>query len=248
MYRAIFHFHGALAYFLHSSQRGYPVEYRFDQRNSVKDAVEAIGPPHPEVELLLVNGTSVGWDYVVQPDDEIHVHDEFKVGKARNPVRLIPPYPGRPRFVLDTHLGKLAGYLRMLGFDTLYRNDYPDDELARISAQETRILLTRDLGVLKRGIVTYGYYVRETAPRLRLQEINQRYALVNHAQPFKHCMRCNGLLHPVPKQSVLSQLPPDVVQYYDAFHQCDDCGQIYWKGSHYEKMERMIAEILSSNQ
>jgi uncharacterized protein with PIN domain len=244
MYEATFYFYGALDYFLHASQRGQPIAYRFDQRNSVKDAVEAIGPPHPEVKLLMVNGVSVGWEYVVQPDDEIHVYDDFTAVSVGASIRLIPPYPGRPRFILDTHLGKLTGYLRMLGFDTLYRNDYPDDELARVSAEETRILLTRDLGVLKRGIVTYGYFVRETAPRLRLQEINQRYELVEHAQPFKHCLRCNGLLHPVPKQAVLDHVPPDVVQYYEVFHQCDDCQQIYWKGSHYQKMERMIAEIM----
>lgn len=246
MNTATFHFHGKLTYFLHASQQGKPIEYHFEQRNSVKDAVEAIAPPHPEVELLLVNGVSVGWDYVVQPGDEIHVYDDTNTINVDNPVTLIPPYPGRPRFILDTHLGKLAGYLRMLGFDTLYRNDYPDDELARVSAAEARILLTRDLGVLKRGIVTYGYFVRETEPRLRIQEINQRYDLVAQAEPFKHCMRCNGLLHPVSKEAVLDQLPPDVVQYYDTFHQCDDCQQIYWKGSHYQKMEQMIAEIMES--
>jgi len=246
MYSATFHFYGKLNNFLHASQRGKPIEYRFEQRNSVKDAVEAIAPPHPEVELLVVNGISVGWDYVVQQGDVIYVYDDASATTVPRPVQLIPPYPGRPRFILDTHLGKLAGYLRMLGFDTLYRNDYPDDELARVSAQETRILLTRDLGVLKRGIVTYGYFVRETDPRLRLEEINQRYNLVEHAEPFKHCMRCNGLLHPVEKQSVLDQLPSDVVQYYDTFHQCDDCQQIYWKGSHYQKMEQMITDIMNA--
>lgn len=243
MHRATFHFYGELTFFLHASQRGTPVAYRFEQRNSIKDAVEAIGPPHPEVELLVVNGASVSWDYVIRPGDDIHVYADLNAAGIANPVRLFPPYPGRPRFILDTHLGKLASYLRMLGFDTLYRNDYEDDELAQVSAEETRILLTRDLGVLKRGIVTYGYFVRETAPRLRLQEINERYDLVRHAEPFKHCMRCNGLLHPAAKQSVLDHIPQDVVQYYDEFHQCDECSQIYWKGSHYEKMERMIAEM-----
>lgn len=243
--QAFFHFYGALEFFLHASQQGKPIAYTFEQRNSVKDAVESIGPPHPEVELIVVNGVSVGWETVVQDGDEIHVYPAFDAVAVDNPVRVTPLYPGRPRFILDTHLGRLASYLRMLGFDTLYRNDYPDDELARVSAQEDRILLTRDLGVLKRGIVTYGYFVRETAPRLRLHEINQRYNLVEYAQPFKHCMKCNGLLHPVSRQAVADQLPADVVQLYDTFHQCDACQQIYWKGSHYQKMEQMIAEIMN---
>ncbi|MEM4724977.1 MAG: Mut7-C RNAse domain-containing protein, partial [Candidatus Hadarchaeum sp.] len=159
-------------------------------------------------------------------------------------VRLRDPLVGRPSFVLDTHLGRLASYLRMLGFDTLYRNDYSDDELARISHDEKRILLTRDVGLLKRSVVTYGYFVRNTDPRKHLVEVMERFKLGKLVQPFRYCLKCNGLLIPVQKESVLDRLLPDTARYYDEFHLCQGCGQVYWKGSHYRRMQDFIAQVL----
>jgi uncharacterized protein with PIN domain len=148
------------------------------------------------------------------------------------------------RFVLDTHLGQLAAYLRMLGFDTLYRNDYSDDELARISSQEQRILLTRDRGLLKRGIVVYGYYVRETDPQRQVVEILRRYQLAAATAPLRRCIRCNGLLHTVPKADVADRIAPKTHDFFEEFSICAACDQIYWKGSHYEKMRQFIESLL----
>ncbi|PJF38034.1 MAG: twitching motility protein PilT, partial [Phototrophicales bacterium] len=134
-----------------------------------------------------------------------------------------------------------------LGFDTLYRNDYPDDALAAISDLEKRILLTRDIGLLKRSRVVYGYYVRETNPRRRLYEIIARYNLLEQAMPFRHCLRCNGNLMVVDKAHIREQLPPNTAKYYDEFHQCTVCKQIYWRGSHYERMQAFINEVMQAN-
>ena len=158
--------------------------------------------------------------------------------------RLIPELTGRPRFILDTHLGRLASYLRMMGFDTLYRNDYPDDELAEVSNAEQRILLTRDVGLLKRSLVVHGYYVRTTNPRQRLHEIVNRYHLAELVEPFKFCLRCNGNLKQVDKADILDQISARTAQFYDVFHQCDSCKQIFWKGSHYDRMETLLNEVL----
>ena len=165
MNKATFTFYSALKYFLPRHQKNKTIEYEFDWKASIKDMLEAIAPPHPEVALLVVNGQSVDWDYIVQDGDNIYAYPNFDTVDLSNKIQLIPPYQGRPKFILDTHLGRLASYLRMMGFDTLYKNDYADDVLAEVSAAENRILLTRDIGVLKRGIVTYGYFVRETNPR-----------------------------------------------------------------------------------
>ena len=180
----------------------------------------------------------------LQPDDEVHAYPDFHAVNIPNKVRLIPPYPGKPRFILDTHLGKLAAYLRMMGFDTLYRNDYEDDVLAQISHDETRIVLTRDVGVLKRAIVTYGYFVRNTDPQKRLVEISHRYGLVDYQAPFSHCMKCNGRVVAIDKQDVLDRIPEDTAAYYDEFYQCQSCQQIYWKGSHHKKMQRLIDTVI----
>jgi uncharacterized protein with PIN domain len=146
--------------------------------------------------------------------------------------------------VLDTHLGQLAAYLRMLGFDTLYRNDYPDDELARIASQEQRILLTRDRGLLKRGIIVYGYYVRETDPRRQMVEILRRYQLDGVIAPFRRCIRCNGPLRAVQKADIADRLAPKTREFYQEFSMCAACDQIYWKGSHYERMRQFIEGLL----
>ncbi|RMG89762.1 MAG: twitching motility protein PilT [Chloroflexi bacterium] len=245
--QATFHFYDRLNFFLPRRQRNKPILYDFDRRASIKDMVEAIGVPHPEVELLIVNQQSVGFDYIVQTGDVVRVYPDYDAIDLPDRIRLIPPYEGRPRFVLDTHLGRLAAYLRMLGFDTLYRNDYPDDALAAISDLEKRILLTRDIGLLKRSRVVYGYYVRETNPRRRLYEIIARYNLLEQAIPFRHCLRCNGNLMAVDKAHIREQLPPNTAKYYDEFHQCTVCKQIYWRGSHYERMQAFINEVMQAN-
>lgn len=146
---------------------------------------------------------------------------------------------------MDIHLGKLANSLRMLGFDTLYRNDYDDALLADISSREGRILLTRDRGLLMRGIVTYGYYVRQTNPHKQLIEVWQRFALKEGIAPLQRCLRCNGLLMPVDKESVIDQIPPQVRQQVGKFHQCQQCSHVYWQGTHYERMQEFIAALVN---
>jgi len=243
MKTANFTFHGALNFFLPRRRKNKTIPFEFDWNGSIKDMVEAIAPPHPEIELMVVNGQSVGWDYIVQDNDTVDAYPDYESVELAEKIRLIPPYQGRPKFVLDTHLGRLAAYLRMMGFDTLYRNDYEDDELAEVSQAENRILLTRDVGVLKRGIVTYGYFVRNTNPQKRLHEISQRYGLAEQIEAFARCMKCNGIVEPVEKAEIIDQIPEDTASYYNEFQRCQSCGQIYWKGSHHQKMERLIDEV-----
>jgi uncharacterized protein with PIN domain len=241
-----FHFHDELNDFLPKRIRHSPITHEFDWRASIKDMIESLGVPHAEIDLLIVNETSVDFTYLVTGGDDIHAYPQFDAIEHPQKVRLRPPRPGRARFILDTHLGRLAAYLRMLGFDTLYRNDYPDDELAQVSNVEARILLTRDVGLLKRSLVTYGYFVRNTDPRLRLREVLSRFSLMDSVELFKHCMKCNGLLHPVEKAQVLNEVSAQTAQFYDVFHRCADCQQVYWRGSHFGRMQTFINEVLTT--
>ena len=209
----------------------------------MKDVVESLNVPHTEVAFLFVNTRPVDFTYLTHDGDEI---DAFPLTRRSDLpfstfVELRPPPP--PRFVLDTHLGRLAGYLRMLGFDTLYSNTYHDDELASISANADRILLTRDIGLLKRAIVIHGYFVRSTDPEKQIVEVLQRFSFFDCIELFKRCMRCNGLLHAVPKQQIADQLQPRTRAYYHEFQQCEQCGHIYWKGPHYQAMQQLIIRI-----
>jgi len=244
MNRAHFRFHGDLNFFLPRGRRDTGFTHTFDWRGSVKDMIESFGIPHPEIELILANNVSVGFDYIVQPDDNIHVYPAFNGLDLPHKISLRPPLPQRPAFILDQHLGRLAAYLRMLGFDTLYRNDYHDEELAQVSHDQGRVLLTRDVGLLKRSIVVYGYFVRETNRHRQLAEIIRRFNLVGHTRPFAYCMKCNGLVHGIAKNLVLHQLQADTAQYYDEFYRCDTCEQVYWKGPHHKRMQALIEEVI----
>ena len=237
-------FYAELNDFLAPDKRQTTFAHAFKGRVSIKDMIESLGVPHTEVDLILVNGQSVGFSYLVQDADHISVYPVFEGLDITPLVRVRPRVLRETRFVLDTHLGKLSTYLRMLGFDTLYRNDFLDEELARIASQEGRILLTRDRGLLKRGIVTHGYCVREKNPRQQLIEVLRRFDLSQAVTPYRRCIRCNGLLEPVAKQAIIDRLPPKTGSYYDEFHICQECKQVYWKGSHYQRMEQFIAGAL----
>jgi uncharacterized protein len=163
-----------------------------------------------------------------------HLWSDF----AQRPLREV-------RFVLDTHLGKLAAYLRMLGLDTAYDRDYTDENLARISLDERRILLTRDRGLLKRNMVVRGYFLRATNPREQLIEVLQRFDLFRSISPFERCMHCNALLRPIAKEMIAERLLPETRQHYEEFRACPKCDRIYWKGSHYQRMQRLIENILA---
>ena len=212
------------------------------------DAIQALGVPHPEVDGIEVNGKWVDFAYLIKDGDHIQVYPTSATNSITPTVRLRPPHPPDFRFVLDVHLGKLATSLRMLGFDTLYRNDYLDEELAEISAQENRIVLTRDKGVLMRSLVTYGYYIRSTDPNQQIVEVLRRFDLLGLVAPFQRCLGCNGLLESVEKELIFDQLPAKVQQDILKFHRCQNCGQIYWKGTHYERMQQFINEVLNASQ
>ena len=209
--------------------------------------IESFGVPHPEVELVLANGESVDFSYRVKNGDRISVYPMFESMDITPELRVRPEVLREPKFVLDVHLGKLAAYLRMLGFDTFYRSCYTDPELVRVSSSERRILLTRDRGLLKHAAVTHGYWLRQTDSRRQIAEIIDRFDLARHIRPFVRCMACNGILQTVSKEQVGHLLAPRTAQLYDHFRQCPRCARVYWEGSHHTRMQRWIDELTSSN-
>ncbi len=241
--RAEFRFYEELNDFLPPEKRKVAFDYPLARRASVKDIIEAHGMPHTEVEVILANGESVDFDYIVRDGDRISVYPVFEGLDIRPLLKLRDAPLRNPRFVLDCHLGRLARYLRQLGFDTLYRNDYDDDQLARISADQHRILLTRDRNLLKRRIISHGYFVRHTDPRKQLDELLARFDLHADIEPFGRCTRCNGHVVAVDKNDILDRLEPRTREYFNNFWQCSSCGQIYWEGSHFEKMKSLSDEL-----
>jgi uncharacterized protein len=237
-------FYAELNDFLAPWRRSRTTCYGFDVSGSVKDLIEALGVPHTEVDLVLANGESVDFLYRVKNGDRISVYPKFEAMDISPLVRLRPQPLRDLRFVADTHLGRLAAYLRMVGFDTIYRNDCGDEELAKISASEKRILLTRDRGLLKRNVVIRGYCVRTTNPRDQFAEVLQRFDLTASIVPFQRCVHCNELLEPTPKELISDRLLPETKQYFEEFCICPGCQRIYWKGSHYRRMQRFIDSVI----
>lgn len=210
MATATFRFYGPLNDFLPRWQRQTSFDWSVSQQATLKDVIESLGVPHPEIGLLLANSRAVGFNYRIQPDDRYSVYPAF-YDLDVSALAPLPALPPRPLcFVLDTHLGKLATYLRLLGFDTLYQNTFVDEELARLSNHDKRVLLTRDRRLLMRSVVQFGYFVRHTQPSQQLLEIIHRYQLEAQLMPFSRCLVCNGALQPVDKEQIADQLPPHV--------------------------------------
>lgn len=233
---AYFLFFGRLNDFLPRDQKGHVIAIEFRERQSVKHLAEALGVPHPEIGRAQVNGREEPLNVITQDQDYVEIHP------------IADGYFGEPRFVLDIHLGRLTAYLRMLGFDCLYEATYDDAQLAEIAGEEKRILLTRDRRLLMRKSVTDGYCLRSLDSLEQLTEVVKRFDLAPRIIPFHRCLRCNHLLEPVTKEAILDRLEPLTQKYFDEFHICPACGQIYWKGSHYEKMEKIIEEITGRNR
>jgi len=247
MNQAHFRFYAELNDFLPPWQRMQEFTHTFANNPAIKDVIEALGIPHTEVDLILINGQSVNFSYLLQNSDRISVYPVFEAFDITPLLRIRPQPLRETRFILDVHLGKLAAYLRLFGFDTAYRNDYEDAQLAQIASQEKRILLTRDVGLLKRSKVTHGYFLRETYPKQQLHEIFRRFDLFRTAKPFQRCMLCNGLISPIAKNEITHQVPATTLTYYNLFYRCQSCHQIYWPGSHYQKMQTFIKTILQQD-
>jgi uncharacterized protein with PIN domain len=241
---ATFRFYAELNDFLPPSHRSIQRPYRFGGKPSVKDAIEALGVPHTEVELILVNGVSVGFDYHLCSGDRIAVYPVFETLDIASLV-LLRERPLRDiRFVLDVHLGKLARWLRLVGFDALYRADLEDSEVAELSVREKRVVLTRDVGLLQRKAITHGYWVRAEDPEVQIVEVLRRFQLDRSLRPFQRCLDCNGCIEPVDKAEVWESLEPKTRQFYQTFYRCANCKKVYWAGSHYSRMLARLKRVI----
>jgi uncharacterized protein with PIN domain len=240
---ATFRFYEELNDFLPKTRRKKTFPYSFWGNPAVKDVIEAIGVPHTEVDLILVNGNSVNFDYHLQADDHVAVFPVFESFDIIPLIKLRPKPLRRTRFILDVHLGKLARLLRMLGFDSLYSKEYSDDQIRYLSVNEKRIILTRDQNLLKAKIVTHGYWLRSTEPMAQILEIVQHFDLKSSIKSFTRCLDCNGSIRKINKEKISRDLPARLLTFYQEFFYCTHCKKIYWPGSHFQKMKAKISLI-----
>jgi uncharacterized protein with PIN domain len=237
-----FQFFGSLQDFLNKRDAGYKT-YHWQHSTSIKDAIEALGVPHVEVGAIRVNKEWVSFNYHLQPEDSVKVYPNQFIEAIPASYQLRPTLLKPYRFILDVHLGSLARLMRLMGFNTLYETEADDPILAQIAAKEQRILLTRDIGLLKHKIIDWGYWLRSQHTEEQFKEVINRFSLNADFAPFTYCLACNGLIKAVAKEDILHQIPSNSAQYFHQFFQCQHCERIYWKGSHYERMLQTIERL-----
>lgn len=248
MYHVTIRFYEELNDFLARDRRKHDIEFAFGGRRSVKDLIESFGVPHVEVDLILVNGASVGFNYIVRDNDRISVYPVFELFDIGGVTRLRPTPLRDTKFVLDVHLRKLARHMRLLGFDVDYLEGRGDAELAGIAERDNRILLTRDRQLLMRKIVSRGLIVRNTDPDRQIVEVLDRLQLWNACNPFSRCIECNGAMQGVRADDdgfaqIAAVIPPGVRAWCEEYYSCTNCGRVYWKGSHYVRLRAFVDRL-----
>jgi uncharacterized protein len=236
-------FHGDLRVFLGSKAGDAVIERRLAEKTSIKDIIESCGVPHPEVDLILVDDQTVGFDHTLADSAKVEVFPVENGSTDHTEKRL--QTVGIPRFVADGHLGGLTRNLRLLGFDVDYPKNADDRQLLEVMARENRALLTRDRRLLMHGIVQHGYWPRSQNADEQTIEVVRRFDLSDLIAPFTRCLRCNAPLEEAAKADVFDKLEPLTKIYYDQFRRCPNCKQIYWSGSHFPKLQKRIEEIRS---
>ena len=243
MHKVYLRFYEELNDFLPEERKKKRFEHQFINRTSVKDLIESLGVPHTEVDLILVNGKSVNFKYIINDGDDISIYPVFESLDISEVQHLRPKPLREPKFICDVHLGKLARYLRMMGLDVLYKNNFDDEEIVRISLKERRAILTKDRGILKRSEVSHGYFIRNAKVEGQVKEVIKRFDLQKEIKEFTRCLECNSELIKIAKEKIAGDLPPMVNQSKEEFFSCPGCGRLYWKGTHYQRMLTFIQSI-----
>ncbi len=244
----VIRFYADLNYFLEEDERQRDITVCFYGKRSVKDLIESMGVPHVEVYKILVNGNEAGFEQVLEGQERISVYPKLCfMGEHDENMNA-----DNARFILDVHLGKLAVYLRMLGFDVFYDTGVDDPQIAKISADEDRILLTRDRGLLMRSIVKRGLIVRNSDPMLQVVEVIRYFNLKGRINPLTICLECNGKIEMLIEGSdefeeARKQVPPKVRKWCGEYYICRGCGKVYWRGTHYYDMISRILKMVGKN-
>ena len=247
MSNVYFRFYEELNDYLSAGKQKLRFEFFFSGRLSIKDAIQSIGVPPDEIDLILVNQQSRGFDYLLQDGDRISVYPVFELFNLSGISHLREKPLRNPAFICDVHLGRLCKYLRMLGWDTLYSNQFTPEEIILRSNQEKRIILSRSYQLIRHKKVTHSYLIRSSNPLEQVKDLIKKLDLSNVTDPLTRCLNCNEKFVPIEKQDILHRLQALTAKYYEEFFICPTCNQIYWEGSHFENMLKFIHQHLQNN-
>jgi hypothetical protein len=247
MNKVCFRFYEELNDCLPEEMRKVWFECPIENEISVGEKIQSLGISTDEIDLIMINQQSKGFDYLLQDGDRISVYPVFELFDLSGITQLREKPLRNPAFICDVHLGRLCKYLRMLGWDTLYSNHYTSEEIIAISSQEKRILLSKSIKLIRHKEITHAYWIRSSDPLEQVKDLINKLDISNQADPLTRCLNCNDRLVPVEKQEILPRLEARTATYYNEFFRCPTCDHIYWKGSHYENMLEFIHQHLQNN-
>ncbi len=242
---ATFRFYEELNDFLPPGRRKIDFQHSFKGRESVKDMIEALGVPHTEVDLILVNGVSVDFGYILQDGDRISVYPVFESLDIRDVTHLREIPLRETRFIADVNIGDIVKHMRALGLDVYCDPTLSPRDIIRISRAEKRTILTKSRKLLKRREVIRGIFIRSGTIVEQIRGIIDFLSLRKAITPFSRCLKCNSPLIRVTKESVLDRIPPKAREFYDEYSYCDGCDRIYWQGTHFARIKKLVDEILA---
>ena len=244
MSKVTFRFYEELNDFLPKHRRKIDFETTYKGKRSIKDMIEALGVPHTEVDLILVDGNSVDFDYILQDGDRVSVYPVFEALNITSVTHLRKTPLRRNMFIADINLGDIVKYMRALGFDIYYDVLFSSREIIDISKTENRIILTKSRKLLKFKEVTHGIFIRPGTTIEQIRRIIDYLDIKDDIKPFSRCLRCNSLLSAIEKKNILDRIPPKTMELCDEYVQCQSCDKIYWKGTHFINMKRTLKQIL----
>jgi uncharacterized protein with PIN domain len=149
------------------------------------------------------------------------------------------------KFAIDCMLGKLAKWLKILGFDVCFFSKIEDDELLEITKREKRILLTRDTGLFEKAPASNKLFITSESWQEQIRQVLDDLKLWDRTQPYSRCIECNVSLKNLPKKRAKNLVTPFVYENAESFSLCPDCGRVYWKGTHHKDMRSKVEEILN---
>jgi len=244
MPKGTFRFYEELNDFLPKHRRKTDFEATFKGKRSIKDMIEALGVPHTEIDLILVNGNSVDFNYILQDEDRVSVYPVFESLNITD-VTLLRKIPlRRNKFIADINLGNIIKYMRVLGLDLYYDPLLSTREIIEISKRENRVILTKSRKLLKFKDVSHGIFIRPGTTTEQIRRIIYYLDIKDKIKPFSRCLRCNTLLNIVLKEKILDRIPPKTKEFCDEYVQCQSCDKIYWKGTHFSNMKKVVRQIL----
>lgn len=152
------------------------------------------------------------------------------------------------KFIVDTNVGKLAKWLRMMGYDTLFFVGSDDSHMVAVALNEGRVVLTRDTQIMRRGVVTSGrlkaILIQSDKPEQQIGQVVETLNLDCQYRPFAICLECNQPLVARSKQQVQDLVPPYVLQTQSQYVECPACHRIYWRGTHWRAMKKKLEAFI----